>query len=510
MPVRADHRSTPSFHTLAESIATCLALLTGTIALLRYYTRKNHAYLYLGTGFIGAGLLGIYHTVATSALVGPLMILPSPARHAASWLVMRTYLAVMLLLGCLLSGDEEESVSKGEIREWPVYLAGLFLFLISGIALLLMPTPSFTTQIPWYSKPLDLLIGIVFLATLSIYLYKRKWRVSTFEHWLVLSLLIGVGAQVLIARSMRLYDWQFDTAHILLSLSYGCALIGLLANMYRLFQFAEKSRQELLKSATSLRQAHEEAQHAQMMQAREEQRFKLAVEGTGDGIWEWDLQTNQIWCSERFAHLLGYSSANALRRLTDFTRLIHPEDLHQWEQIRADVENAQRHDLEVRLRHRSQKYRWFQARAIVEIQDGEPVRMVGSIQDITELKRAMSFAALHGAVGVALAVTYPTRPMLQRCVEAMGQHLPIAQVAIWTLQEDEMLEMQARIGLVEQPETSLPRASWYDSDLGMIGQSAQPFHTNNIRESNMVPDRLTMLEEDIVEFAGFRLLIGDK
>jgi len=53
-------------HTLMEVVATALALNVGVLALIRFYTRKNNTFLFLGSGFLGTGFLDFYHTVVTS------------------------------------------------------------------------------------------------------------------------------------------------------------------------------------------------------------------------------------------------------------------------------------------------------------------------------------------------------------------------------------------------------------------------------------------------------------
>ncbi|MCH8331052.1 MAG: hypothetical protein IH946_06690, partial [Bacteroidetes bacterium] len=50
-----------------EGIATLLALVVGTMALVRFYSKKNNTFLFIGTGFLGTALLDGYHAIVTSA-----------------------------------------------------------------------------------------------------------------------------------------------------------------------------------------------------------------------------------------------------------------------------------------------------------------------------------------------------------------------------------------------------------------------------------------------------------
>ena len=54
-------------HTLMEAVSASLALFAGAIALVRFYSRKSNTFLFIGTAFLGTGLLDLYHTVVTSA-----------------------------------------------------------------------------------------------------------------------------------------------------------------------------------------------------------------------------------------------------------------------------------------------------------------------------------------------------------------------------------------------------------------------------------------------------------
>ena len=60
-------RSSAQLHTLIEEAATFLALFVGVIALVRFYTKKINIFLFIGTGFLGTGLLDGYHAVVTSS-----------------------------------------------------------------------------------------------------------------------------------------------------------------------------------------------------------------------------------------------------------------------------------------------------------------------------------------------------------------------------------------------------------------------------------------------------------
>jgi two-component system sensor histidine kinase UhpB len=121
-----------------------------------------------------------------------------------------------------------------------------------------------------------------------------------------------------------------------------------------------------------------------------EQRFNLAASGASDGLWDWDILTDKVWRSPRFYELLGYEEGEIEATYAMFLELLHPQDKDETlEAVRAHLEDRVSYDVEIRLRTKSGGYRWFRSRAqALWDETGKPVRMAGSIQDITDRKRA--------------------------------------------------------------------------------------------------------------------------
>lgn len=145
-----------------------------------------------------------------------------------------------------------------------------------------------------------------------------------------------------------------------------------------------------------------------------EERFQLAVRGTNDGLWDWDIQTNVVYYAPRYRELLGLSVEEFPDLLSSSTSRIHPDDAPRvWTAVRAHLDHRVPYDIEFRLHHRSNDYRWFRARAqAVWDEAGHPLRMAGSISDIhdhREAQEALSrseaeFRAIFegSAIGIAL------------------------------------------------------------------------------------------------------------
>ena len=121
-----------------------------------------------------------------------------------------------------------------------------------------------------------------------------------------------------------------------------------------------------------------------------EERFALAVRGTNDGIWDWNLRTHEAYLSPRGKEIVGFRNDELPNLESTFFDLIHLDDMPRVnETVKLHVENGEPFRVELRLRHKDGSYRWIVTRGeAVRDENGRPMRMVGSITDITARKRA--------------------------------------------------------------------------------------------------------------------------
>ena len=85
------------FHTNLEIISTLIALIVGSLALVRFYTKKSALFLMVGIGFIGTGVLDGYHTLVTSISFKEQMPLDIQHLIPWSWLASRTFTALFFM-----------------------------------------------------------------------------------------------------------------------------------------------------------------------------------------------------------------------------------------------------------------------------------------------------------------------------------------------------------------------------------------------------------------------------
>lgn len=153
----------------------------------------------------------------------------------------------------------------------------------------------------------------------------------------------------------------------------------------------------------SVRYAVERARFERELRLSEE-RYALAVRGANDGLWDWNLVTDEIYFSPRWKEILGFSENELEDSVDQWIQRIHPDDRVEFERrLRSHLQGKSDHFMiECRLFHRNGSVVWVMVRGVaVSGKDGEPKRMAGSLSDVTARKRAeerLSHDAFHDSL----------------------------------------------------------------------------------------------------------------
>jgi PAS domain S-box-containing protein len=123
-----------------------------------------------------------------------------------------------------------------------------------------------------------------------------------------------------------------------------------------------------------------------------DQRWQFALESAGDGIWDWNIQTNGVFFSQQWKAMLGYTDDEIENKFESWENLVHPDDIAQcYEDINKCLNSETLlYENEHRLRCKDGNYKWILARGKVfeSTADGQALRMMGTHTDLSDRKQA--------------------------------------------------------------------------------------------------------------------------
>jgi PAS domain S-box-containing protein len=145
--------------------------------------------------------------------------------------------------------------------------------------------------------------------------------------------------------------------------------------------YEDKSKEDLIQELYNLREIVEKS----------EERWRFALEGSGQGVWDWNLQTNEVFYSRYCKEMLGFEEHEMNNYLDAWHRRIHPDDLIT---VMGALERHIKgetpiYTAEYRIRCGDGSYKWISGRGKIMTtgEKGKPVRMVGVHIDITDRVR---------------------------------------------------------------------------------------------------------------------------
>ena len=255
----SDWLGSTELHTLMETVATLLAAFVGVMALARFYSKKSSTFLFIGAGFLGTALLDGYHAGVTSSFFNDLWPSAPSSLIPWSWIASRLFLSLLIFFSWWAWTREERLGDAGRLSERTVYaLVGAWT-VVSFAFFALMPLPRAYYPELLFHRPEEFVPALFFGLALVGYLRKGLWKTDSFEHWLVLSLIVGfMGQAMFMSFSGQIFDFEFDSAHALKKLSYVFVLVGLLISMLDLFKQAEHGKMALSAKADELSETNKE------------------------------------------------------------------------------------------------------------------------------------------------------------------------------------------------------------------------------------------------------------
>jgi len=151
------------------------------------------------------------------------------------------------------------------------------------------------------------------------------------------------------------------------------------------------SCEQLTASEEQLKAQFEELTESQRALVKSEERFRLTLDATNDGIWDWNILKGTTFFSPHWYTMLGYEPGEMPASHATWRSLTHPGDLDKAEQMMKDhIRTHAGYAVELRMRTKQGDWRWIlsRGRVIEQDRDGNPARVIGTHTDITERKQA--------------------------------------------------------------------------------------------------------------------------
>ena len=287
-------------HVIWEFISTTLALVVGSLSLVRYYSKKQETFLFIGMGFLGTGLLNGYHAVMTSTLIDTSASGFETADGAAwTWTASRLFLSMFLFASVLLGSDDADS-ERSHLNELSVYIAAAVLTTAFFLVFTFFPLPP--AYYPEFnaSRPAEFIPAIFFFAAWVGYLRRGEWRTEPFQYWLLISLIISVFLHgMYMSQATSEFDGIADAAHLLKIGSNVCVLLGLMFSVFVTFR-SETTALETVR-VTNLAMAREVE-----VRAEAEHRLRDFLDNANDLIQITDAEGSLAYVNSAWAATFGF------------------------------------------------------------------------------------------------------------------------------------------------------------------------------------------------------------
>ncbi len=155
------------------------------------------------------------------------------------------------------------------------------------------------------------------------------------------------------------------------------------------FNMMSRAIADRIHELTSAKEAAEASEKAKL---ESEERLKLVLDGSNDGIWDWDIQSGRIEINRRWAEMLGYAPEEIGHSVQTWSDLVHPDDMPGVQKtLQAHLDGSTPlYETEHRVRAKNGSWVWILDRGKVVTRDeqGTPLRAAGTHTDITPRKMA--------------------------------------------------------------------------------------------------------------------------
>ncbi len=420
------HTSMLTVHLLLELFAIIIAMLVVIVSWNTFDLQQSRSASVLICGFLIVVTCDIFHTLTYEGM--PALLGPSSTQRAIFfWLMGRT---CEVLFMALLVLDRAPSLSRGFSLAAGLFISAVLIWFgsyqIDDFPVTFIKghgVTAFKADYEYLLCLLNLLVAILF--------WRRAQGSGEARDYLLAlsSFVMGVG-ELMFTTYVQPSNFQNIYGHAFKLVAYALLFRATFVTSIRApFELIRESENRLLES---------------------EERWKFALEGSGDGVWDVNLVTGEAYHSRRYQEMLGYAKGEFVGNYSAWLDHIHPDDRPG---VMAALESclnqiAPRYTSEYRMRCKDQRYMWIWARGMIVslTAEGKPLRMIGTHKDITERKAVEAELQQHrihletlveertAALSVAMARAESANNAKSRFLAAASHDLrqPLSALSVYT------------------------------------------------------------------------------
>ena len=212
----------------------------------------------------------------------------------------------------------------------------------------------------------------------------------------------------------------------------------------------ERAHEQLLEAEEEMRLQYNDLSDREIELKRSEERYRLAVEGVNDGIWDWDGKGGRLFMSKRCRAIMGFENAGENIAIEDWFGIIAKEDIEKFNKsfTRYITEPQKKHfQIEYRIKTGDGRIKWIRTRGMaIWDESGIPFRLAGSNTDITDQK--LSEEKIHNLAYYDSMTGLPNRTLLldRFTIAAANAQRRQRMVAIFFLDLDNFKTINDTIG----------------------------------------------------------------
>ena len=376
--------SNSDIHAFLEFAASLLAITAGIMVLLHFLATGRWFFLIISIGFVLIGAEEFVHAIFSFEKIWSETLPTFKLAISSTWLTGRFILVTSLFIALIFREREIVPAKRGL---YAVACNSIGLIFAAFVTLLIFNSPHIPAFVQLGSitkKLIELSLALLFFVAFLFYssIYFKQQPHSPLLWSIIACIIFQVLVHIFVFDSRAFYDSHWDTAHLIVCLSYFFPIFGVWGETIKLHKYAQVQVIELEKEMTERKQAEEALRES-------EKKYRNILESMNDSYFETDLRGNMTFCNPMVPKSLGYSPEEmagmnhrvymdpenaeiAERNFRDIYRDNIPSKVISYEVTRKDRTKA----------HVETSF------SLIKNKDGRPIGYRGVSRDITERKQA--------------------------------------------------------------------------------------------------------------------------